>query len=338
MLHSLRRFSKSEIAQQRLKIIRFYDKHGEEATKEAFGADRKVIHVWKKRLKANENELQALIPESTRPTRVRNMNTEPLIVEFIRTTRKNHPRLGKEKIKPLLDVFCRGKGIMSISESTIGKVIKRQKFFYQKSGRIYHDPGSWAATRKHTLPQRLRVKHPPKHTEFGHFQADTTFQFTEGIRRYLISAIDTKLKFTFSACYSQLTSKNSTDFMKKLQAVYPLEVKTIQTDNGPEFLGHFEKYLQSQHIRHYFTYPRCPRINGCIERFNRTLKEEFVAYNLDLLVDIDLFRRKLAEYMVFYNTERPHKALNLKSPLQYLVSEGGMSNMSATYTFSRQSP
>ncbi len=332
MLHSLRRFVKSEVAQQRLKIIRFYDNHGEAATKEAFGADRKVIHVWKKRLKANENELQALIPGSTRPRRVRSMNTEPMIVEFIRATRKNHPRLGKEKIKPLLDVFCREKGIGPISESTIGKVIKRQKFFYQKSERIYHDPGSWAATRKHTMPPRLRVKHPPKHTEFGHFQADTTFQFIEGVRRYLISAIDTKLKFSFSACYSQLTSKNSADFMEKLQAVYPLEVKTVQTDNGSEFLGHFEHYLRSQHIRHYFTYPRCPRINGCIERFNRTLKEEFVTHNLALLPNLELFRKQLVEYLVFYNTERPHKALNLKSPIQYLVSEGVMSNMSVTYT------
>lgn len=336
MLHSLRRFAKSEIAQQRLQIIRFYDKHGEDATKEAFGADRKIIHVWKKRLRTGDNELQALVPDSTRPTRVRSMNTDPRIIEFIRTTRKDHPRLGKEKIKPLLDVFCREKGIVAISESTIGKVIKRQKFFYQKPGRIYHDPGSWAATRKKAASKRLRVKHPPKHAELGHFQADTTFQFIDGIRRYLISAIDTKLKFSFSACYSQLTSNNSTDFLKKLQYVYPLEIRTIQTDNGPEFLGHFEQYLRSQRIQHYFTYPRCPRINGCIERFNRTLKEEFVYNHLHILHDIDLFRKKLADYMVFYNTQRPHKALNLKSPIQYLVSEGVMSNMSATYTDNRQ--
>ncbi len=37
MLSSLRQFSKSEIAQQRMKIIKFYQQYGEEATKEAFG-------------------------------------------------------------------------------------------------------------------------------------------------------------------------------------------------------------------------------------------------------------------------------------------------------------
>ena len=63
------------------------------------------------------------------------------IVQFIRQIRQKHPRLGKEKIKPLLDEFCQSKGLKPIAESTIGKVIKRNKLFYQKTGRIYHDPG-----------------------------------------------------------------------------------------------------------------------------------------------------------------------------------------------------
>ena len=62
MLYSLRRFSKDEIARERFKIIEFYERFGEEATKEDFGADRKVIHVWKKRLKEKGNKLMALIP------------------------------------------------------------------------------------------------------------------------------------------------------------------------------------------------------------------------------------------------------------------------------------
>jgi hypothetical protein len=42
MVASLRRFSKDEVAQQRLKIIKFYEKYKEQATKEAFGVDRKL--------------------------------------------------------------------------------------------------------------------------------------------------------------------------------------------------------------------------------------------------------------------------------------------------------
>jgi len=44
MLYSLRHFDASEVSQQRMKIITFYEKYGERATKEAFGANRKVIH------------------------------------------------------------------------------------------------------------------------------------------------------------------------------------------------------------------------------------------------------------------------------------------------------
>ena len=50
MVDSLRRFSKSEVAFQKLKIINFYGSHGEAATKEAFGVDRKVISRWKIRI------------------------------------------------------------------------------------------------------------------------------------------------------------------------------------------------------------------------------------------------------------------------------------------------
>lgn len=51
MLYSLRKFNRSEATQQRMKMIKFYEQYGEKATKEAFGADRKVISRWRKRLK-----------------------------------------------------------------------------------------------------------------------------------------------------------------------------------------------------------------------------------------------------------------------------------------------
>jgi ribosomal protein L31E len=133
-------FSKDEVAQQRMKIIKFYEEYGERATKEAFGADRKVISRWKQRLKDSGGSLTALIPHSTRPRKIRRSNMPHEIVDFIRDFRKKHPKLGKEKIKPLLDMYCYEKGIKPISESTIGNVIKKHKFFFQKTGRIYHDP------------------------------------------------------------------------------------------------------------------------------------------------------------------------------------------------------
>jgi hypothetical protein len=332
MLHSLRRFSRDEVAQERYRILGFYDVYGEKATKEAFGVDRKLVHVWKKRLTASDGRLEALLPHSTRPIRVRRMRIDPRIIQCIRRMRQEHPKIGKEKLKPFVDKYCNEVHIPFVSESTIGKIIKRHKFFYQRSGRVYHDPCSNWMKERRRKPKRLRVKHAPKHTEFGHFQADSSVKFMDGIRRYMISAIDSTLKFSFSSCYSQLTSRAARDFLRRLELVYPLSIKSLQTDNGAEFLGEFDAYLKHKGIPHYFIYPRCPKINGCIERFNRTLKEEFINNYLHLIDDLPRFREKLVDYLVFYNTERPHKTLGLKSPLDYLVSQGATSKMIATRT------
>ena len=55
MLSSLKRFTKDEVAQERLKILEFYQEYGEKATMKAFGVNRKTIWVWRKRLKLGRN-------------------------------------------------------------------------------------------------------------------------------------------------------------------------------------------------------------------------------------------------------------------------------------------
>jgi hypothetical protein len=123
----------SKVAAQRMKIIRFYEKYGEKATIEAFGRDRKVVNRWKKRLKDMGGKLIALVPLSTRPKRVRKSTILPEIIEFIKTARREQPRLGKERIKPLLDEYCTQKGMRRISESTIGNIIKRHHLCFQQA-------------------------------------------------------------------------------------------------------------------------------------------------------------------------------------------------------------
>jgi len=329
MLGSLRRFDESEIAKQRMKIIRFYEQYGDAATKEAFGADRKVIHVWRKRLRRSEGRIGALAPDSTRPRRVRRMQSDTRIVEFIREYRRKYGRLGKEKLKVLLDTYCAETGIPSVSESTIGKIIKRNRYFFQvKTGRVYHDPN----IKRPERPKRQRVKKAPRYTEPGHLQADSSVVHEAGVTRYLISAVDIAVKFALTACYSSLSSRTAKDFMKRLVLLCPVAIRSVQSDNGSEFLGEFDAYLGTLQIEHRFSYPRCPKINSCVERYNRTIKDEFVAQNLGVIHDLRLFRLRLAEYLVFYNCIRPHKSLSKKSPLQALVEKGVTSKMYAMRT------
>lgn len=329
MLASLRRFDESEVAQQRMKIIKFYDQYGEAATKEAFGTDRKVIHVWRERLRLSEGKIEALVPNSTKPRHLRKMQSDQRIIDFIREYRTKYGRIGKEKLKVLLDAYCVDKGITCVSESTIGKIIKRNKYFFQgKPGRVYHDP----SIKRPERPKRQRVKKAPRHTEPGHLQADSTVVHEVGVTRYLISAVDVAAKFALTACYSSLSSRSATDFIKRLLLAYPVSIRSVQSDNGSEFLGEFDAYLNAMQIEHRFSYPRCPKINSCVERYNRTIKDEFVAQNLDVIHDLRLFRLRLADYLIFYNCIRPHKSLFKKSPIQALVENGAMSNMFATHT------
>ena len=335
MLSSLRKFSSSEIAQQRMKIIKLYEQYGEKTTIETFGTDRKVISRWKLRMKRNSGRLESLVPYSTRPQHFRTVKYAVKVVEFIREQREVHPGIGKEKLKPLLDEYCKLKelnDLKTVSESTIGNIIKRHKFFYQKKGRYYHNPnGKWAQNEAKKT-KRPRVKHPPKHQEFGHILSDTVIRLDNGLRSYYISAIDAKLKFVLTLNYSRLSSRNMLDFYRRFKSVYPGNIIDWQTDNGAENLGEFDDALKADQIPHYFSYPHCPKIQTYIERYNRTLQEEFIDNNLDILDDKILFNQKLADYLIWYNTIRPHKSLDLKSPLGYLIEKGEMSQMSLTYT------
>lgn len=334
MLSSLRRFDRSEVAQQRLRIIEFYNRYGELATKEAFGADRKVISRWRKRLQQSRGALEGLVPQSTRPNRSRTMTVSTEIIEFIQQIRQKYPRIGKEKIKPLLDEFCQDKGLRTIAESTIGKVIKRHKLFYQKSGRVYHDP----SRKRPTKQKRLRVRRSPRHEDYGHIISDTVERVTDRVKDYFYNAIDAKLKFALTLNYKRLNSKNMKDFYERFRAVYPLQIKDWQTDNGSENLGEFDKALRKASIPHLFIYPRCPKINSIIERYNRTVQEEFIDNHLDVIHDKCLFHMLLAEYMVFYLTRRIHKSLDKMTPVDYLIKKGGMSHLYGTYTISILSP
>ena len=330
MLYSLRNLEESEVAKKRLAIIRFFDRYGESATKEAFGADRKIISRWKTRLKEGGGMIEALIPRSTRPIRVRRSKVPPQIVAFIRDLREQHLRLGKEKIKPLLDQYCTEKGLPAVSESTIGTIIRKHRLFFQRSGKTYHDPGRLCGRQKRT-GKRTKIRYSPRGVDFGHIISDTVERLTDGIKDYFYSAIDVKSRFVLTVNYKGLSSKNMRDFYGRFASVYPGAIRVWQSDNGSENLGEFDMQLKKDRVLHLFSYPRCPKINAYIERYNRTVQEEFIDNHLDIIHDKELFHKELADYLIFYNTKRVHKGLGNQTPVHYLIQEGLLSQMCLTY-------
>jgi len=308
----------------KIKIIIFFGKYGLNPAKDAFHISRSTIYLWKKKLKDSGGSLHSLINGSRKPQKVRRMYVEKAIYEFIYDLRRKYPTLSKDKIKPLLDDFCHESNLPCLSASTIGKIIKRNNWFFYLYNR-----------------DRLRRgKRQTKKRLFGYevkstgdlIQLDAIVKFEQGIKRYVITAIETQSKFSFAYSYKHLSSKSAADFISKLVRVAPFPIRAIQTDNGSEFLKYADQEMLKNGIVHFFTYPRSPKSNAFIERFNRTIQDEFInCHEQSLFADTDRFNHELMDYLLFYNTRRIHSRISGKVPMDYILEK---SNMYATDAFS----
>lgn len=304
-------------AEERVRILTFWKSHGDTATKEAFGASRPTLFRWQKELKDGGGKLDALVPKSTAPKNKRKRIVPKEVEELIIAERK-YEKMGKEKIGKLL----RDDGIAMVSDSTAGRMIADLK----KQGKL-PDPVRYSLSGKtgrmiERKPKKPKQKLRSKGYEGGLVKADTVVRFKDGIKRYILTAIDLESKFAYAYAYTSHSSKPAAEFMQTFKDVAPISLTHIQTDNGSEFQNHFELYLKSEDITHFHTYPRCPKMNAEIERFNRTLSEAFISRNRHLLAyDIEQFNRKLMEWLLWYNTRRPHWSIGLISPLRYIVNK-----------------
>jgi IS30 family transposase len=91
--------------------------------------------------------------------------------------------------------------------------------------------------------------------------------------------IDIYTKFAHVRKVKTLSSKQAKLTFQEFQKLSLHRVHTVQTDNGSEFFDNFHAYLKEQEIKHQFIYPKSPKINGVVERFNRTIQEEFINNN-----------------------------------------------------------
>ena len=313
----------SEKAKWKAKVVEFFEKYGLSATKEAFGVSKSSVYLWRKKLKESGGNLEVLNDKSKAPKNRRKPETDPRVIEFIKKIRKERPYLGKEKIKVLLDEYCKEKGLKSVSSSTIGRIIKRYNLFFRPR-KITH----FGKVKEIRRKKKLRRKGYKPQRAGDLIQVDAIVLFVDGIKRYILTGVDLKSKFAFAYAYSSLSSKKAQDFAEKFKKVAPFPIKRKQTDNGSEFHKYFDEYLAQEGIIHFWNYPRHPQSNSVVERFNRTLQEEFVWENQHLLVDdIQEFNRRLMDYLIFYNTQRSPASLSYLSPLKYLFGKKFFQNV-----------
>lgn len=315
----------TEEAKRRARILAFWENHGLQATQEAFGVGRSTLFAWQQLRNRAGGKNVGLNPKSKRPHTVRSRQWHPDIVQEIKRIRREHPNLGKEKVFILLNTFCHTHHLSCPKPRTIGRIIaddpRKMRVFPVK---VLHNG---------TVVPRKRAKKQRKPKDFvatypGHCGAfDTVERIVNGKRYYIITFTDLFSRFSFAWETTSHASLAAKEFFHLIQQLFPYPLEYILTDNGSEFAKHFDQAIRRWHKVHWHTYPKTPQMNAHVERFNRTIQEEFVDFHAASLPNPNRFNAKLIEYLLWYNLERPHWGLNLLSPVQFLKQEQPESRM-----------
>ena len=142
----------------------------------------------------------------------------------------------------------------------------------------------------------------------------------ESRKLYIVSVIDDYSRLAWAEITEDITSLTvmfaALKCINMLYDQYQIKFEEMLSDNGPEFgprnsgrkQGHpFERLLMELNIKHRYTKPYRPQTNGKVERFNRTLLEEW-AYARPYHQDHDR-TAALAHWLHRYNHHRWHTAI-----------------------------
>lgn len=301
--------NKAEV-ERRVKILDFWHKHGLIATKDAFGTSKATLYRWQGELSARGGNLQALDPRSTAPKRRRSRTIRPELAAAIIDWRTKRPRIGGKKLVPLLK-----KQDFLVSVAYVNRCLKDLKTIR----RLPHPTRlSWyARSGTHRERSKTVAKKERRKGKQG-LEIATVVRHIDGKKRYILTAIDIERRFAYAHTYTSPGSNSARAFLKELIRYAPFSITAVQTDNGSEFAAHFHEACLALNITHYHTYPRSPKMNAYVERFNRTVQEEFIIYNRALLRDsLDGANEALTKWLTWYNEERPHEGLGMLAPLEY---------------------
>ena len=313
------RYMITEKALHKARVLAFWERHGLQAAIDAFSVKKRTLYGWKSQFAKGGKKIEALNEGSKAPKKKRKRLWDERIIAELKRIRYEHPNLGKDKIHPPLKRFCENNALRCPSIKTIGRLIKDcggLRIFPQK---VRHNGSIVPIKRqkKERKPKDFRVLYP------GHLVAfDTIEEHINGSRRYIITFEDIYTRFAFAWATTSHASLAAKEFFEYCVKVFPFAFSFVLTDNGSEFAKHFAAALKELHLTHYHTYPKTPKMNAHVERFNRTIQEEFANYHrAELNADIPQFNRKLMDWLIWYNTERVHYAFrNLLSPVQFMLS------------------
>ncbi len=289
----------------RLEWIAFYYTVGKEnitTTAFHFGISRKCLRRWVQRF--DRSNAYCLEEKSKRPKRVREWMVTAKEEKQIIILRKENMELGKQKLK----VLYQNRYNQKITTWKIERVIRKHKLFQEKKKKRVYTVGK-------TKQPRIRIHTMKEPGRLWH--TDSILIWWYGQRRVIFTALDDKTKLGFARVYPTASSQNGADFLRRLRYLSENKLSVIHSDNGSEFAKHFSDTCEQLSIQQIFSRPHTPKDNPCLEKFNHTVQREWLDFSEVGLDDIAEANVDLTEWLVKYNSIRPHQALDYKTPLEY---------------------
>jgi transposase InsO family protein len=286
-------------------------------TAEAVGVSRATVYKWITRFRG---EGQAgLADRSCRPHRTPRA-LPPVFVDKILSERRRL-RLGPHQLGPRLGLarsttygVLRRHGLSRLSDldRTTREFIRYQK---DRPGELLHLDTKKLARIPEGGGHRYRGRTPAVMAEQR--RQKTGYEFVH-------VAVDDASRAAYVEVLPNEKGATTAGFLERACTSFAargVRIEAILTDRAFCYTQSldFKRVLESLGIRHRTTRPYRPQTNGKAERFIRTLLQEW-AY-AELYLSNEARQDLLPTWLIYYNQERPHTALNGTSPLTFLVNK-----------------
>ena len=265
---------------------------------QALGLPQSTLYRWHKALR--EEGPAGLGTKSRRPLRVRGPTWSAELSQAVLKLRERYPRWGKDKLVVLL----RRQG-WQVSTSMTGRILTSLK-----AREVLKEPprhGVSARRRSRRRPYTVRKPREYRAMNPGDIvQVDTLdIRPLPGVVLKHFTARDVVSRWDVrEVVHTRATSSLAAQFLGSMRRRFPFPIRAVQVDGGSEFQAAFETACQQLGIRLFVLPPRSPKLNGHVERAQRTHTEEF--YELyDGELDIATLNRALLDWERVYDTFRP---------------------------------
>jgi putative transposase len=302
----------SRAAQVRLAWMDFYHRTQNVArTCRHYGISRQTFYRWLKRYEPMD--LSSLEERSHRPHQVRRPTWSFLLERKVLTLRLQFPRWGKDK----LGVLLRQQG-ERVSTSMVGRILNRLK----QSGQLREAPRpAVPGSRRRLRPRPYAVRKPKQYavSRPGDLVEVDTLDVrpVPGVVFKQFTARDVISRWDVIQAHGRATAFAASQFLETLLHRMPFPVRALQVDGGSEFAAEFELACQQRGLHLFVLPPRSPKLNGAVERANRTHTEEFYQVH-PCSLEMNQLNRELRAWERIYNTVRPHQSLGYLTPHQFL--------------------